>query len=1092
MKNTLLKVWGIALTLAILAGLLLATVPAAAGDLAWTTLTSPALTQGTNANVFAFAADGKTMYMYTSTNTSAVTSSTTLQVAIAALADPTTITVASAAGFPYAGDLLISGKTASYTGVTTTATYGLFTGVTWPTHSAASIVGTTVATASAALDTGRLYKSLNAGVSWTTTNIGTVLNGSAVTMLSVNQSNANELVASDGTNVWRSSNAGQSFFVVDRAGLGTITSVGSAINSNGGVSILISDTTVGVSLYATDTGSWLDTSAGAMSTGWTATETVVSAVYSPSFTNDNTIFALTDDGSSSLYLRGFIVGSAGWNADIAPSEASTATLGLPYVAATSASFAFPTSFTAGSTSTGKVFVSYNNGTVGYVARVNTRTQRTPVITSPVTNLQIGSVVPSSIDYKGTITTGTLVAGLVNAPDVYSLAGAGTYTSNFNWNDSTQSPLGGAASNTLVKFSPISTTLYAGTAGAPSGLSTSTDYNSFVGVAFVSVSSFSNVSFPFGGLTGVGAPTQFQKIYDSGYGTYLLFKSTDSGATWKEIYNGALPFTVFLSPAYATDSTIYLTQNTSKIVVSNDGGATWNFNNVVGTSAISAFAPIDGTNYYAGYANGNGIRASNSATTVYLDGGMPLAIIGLPGALLVWELNGAWWYSTDNGATFTTTGADTAIGFNGVFTFGFTGTNWIIYQLDSTGNLESYTVGVSTGWSIYAPVSNFPLAAGLSSLTMGPGGVWYADYNGVAGSQIYRTTTTDLSKATAASWEVVPGSATATLGAIGSIPGLTVAADASGFNTITTNVTTSLLPSTTYATKWVIFTDSVVKAPVTVSPAAASVQNNTIGNTSLVDFTWTAANHASAYNVQVAYDAAFTNMAYNSLTANGGSSLLIAGTSLSQISLLPAKTYYWRVRIAVASPMASAWSAPVQFTTTGVSSVSTGLDTVGSIYPDQGAVITGTTLTFTWGSVTGVDTYEFTLTKDGTVIDSQKGLTNTVYTETGLATGAQYTWAIRAITGGVAGPWVNRAFTTIVPPATNQAPTTTAPAITVPTPVVTVNIPTQSAQPQATYTVNVTTNGTSSNGTPAWAWIVIAIGAVLVIAVIVLIVRTRKV
>ena len=38
------------------------------GDLAWHSVNSPVVTQRTNANVFAMAADGETMYLYTADN----------------------------------------------------------------------------------------------------------------------------------------------------------------------------------------------------------------------------------------------------------------------------------------------------------------------------------------------------------------------------------------------------------------------------------------------------------------------------------------------------------------------------------------------------------------------------------------------------------------------------------------------------------------------------------------------------------------------------------------------------------------------------------------------------------------------------------------------------------------------------------------------------------------------------------------------------------------------------------------------------------------------------------------------------------------
>jgi hypothetical protein len=1056
MKNTLLKVWGIVLTLAIISGLLMATVPVSAGDLSWTNVNSPVVTQQTNANVFAMAADGKTIYLYSGDN------------------------------------------------------------------------GT---------GNGNLYKSSDAGMTWVSTGIGVSLdaaNGTFPTInkIVVNQTNANELLASDGAHVWRSSNAGQNWYDTTPSLNGVpitgINGIDDTINGNGGTAILVSATS-GVYLYSTDTGTWLTTGSGAMNTGW-AGQKAYGAAFSPNFANDNTVFTFSSDNVSNLYIRAFVVNGNGWNGDIADTAIAvpgTSNSAPAYIASpTYVDFAFPTTgFTAGSSSTGKVFVGYSNGTTGYVVRDNTKTQNTgKTLTSSTTDLQVGSVAPYSIAFTGAYNTGTLAVGLVNDPTVYSITGVGTATSNFSWNASAQPPYSlSSTPMTTVNFSPTSTLLYAGTAGTVKGgsaLSTSTDYNSFTGIAFVSVSGFANVAMASGGKTGINAVTEIQKLQDN-MGTttgstagsddmYLYFKSIDTSNTWKLIFtSAAINYTQVSSPAYATDSTIYMyagwpaVQN--KIVKSTDGGATWNTLNVVGSVAPSAFAPIDGSNYWIG--SSAGIRASNSANTTYLDGANPLAIIALPGAMLVWETNGEWWYSTDSGVTFTATGSAAAFGFIPVFTFTFDGKNWTIFQQDSAFNIQSYTVGVSTGWTVYLSAANLPTKLNgtpeaapstvidkMTSIAKGPSGVWYFGSTGNANGQLWRTTITDLSKATANDFEAVVGSTALGGNLIGS-PSVVGAADSNGFNTVYLNIKLNTAPSPlSYFPKWVVFTDSVVKAPTIVSPADKSQQLNTVGNVTLVDFTWNAVNHATAYDVQVAYDAAFTNLAYfNKTLANP---VTITGTTLSQISLQPAKTYYWRVRVAVASPMASAWSAGTSFTTAGTASISTGLDTVGSIFPDQGQVITSTTMTFTWGSVATADSYEFQLNKDGVKVDSKTGITSTFITETGLTPGGQYTWQVRAISGGVPGTWVYRAFSTsaaVSNPTGGTTGTGGNTTITVSQPPANITVTAPAATiPQPTYNITVTGGSTGTTGTPAWAWIVIAIGAVLVIAVIVLIVRTRRV
>ena len=77
------------------------------------------------------------------------------------------------------------------------------------------------------------------------------------------------------------------------------------------------------------------------------------------------------------------------------------------------------------------------------------------------------------------------------------------------------------------------------------------------------------------------------------------------------------------------------------------------------------------------------------------------------------------------------------------------------------------------------------------------------------------------------------------------------------------------------------------------------------------------------------------------------------------------------------------------------------------------------------------------------------------------------------------------FTTAVPPVG----TPTGTAAPQPTPTYTVIVPTQ---PAPVVTVNPTIPAAPAPSTPAYVWVIIVIGAILVIAVIVLIVRTRRV
>jgi hypothetical protein len=178
-------------------------------------------------------------------------------------------------------------------------------------------------------------------------------------------------------------------------------------------------------------------------------------------------------------------------------------------------------------------------------------------------------------------------------------------------------------------------------------------------------------------------------------------------------------------------------------------------------------------------------------------------------------------------------------------------------------------------------------------------------------------------------------------------------------------------------------------------------------------------------------------------------------------LTPGTTYYWKVRVACDSPYVSKWS--------DLRSFDTALGSVPylcSPYCGQSDVILPTN--FSWDPVAGATSYEIQI-----VAASANGSADwtgaTTYTTTdnafanipGLDYSTVYYWRVRAVNNGVHGAWSTCLFTTIDEAAAPVEP---------PPP------------------VEVTTNTI----TPAWIWVIIAIGGALTIAVIVLIVTTRRV
>jgi hypothetical protein len=179
----------------------------------------------------------------------------------------------------------------------------------------------------------------------------------------------------------------------------------------------------------------------------------------------------------------------------------------------------------------------------------------------------------------------------------------------------------------------------------------------------------------------------------------------------------------------------------------------------------------------------------------------------------------------------------------------------------------------------------------------------------------------------------------------------------------------------------------------------------------------------------------------------------------------------------------------------------------TLYPLNGAVnVPITNMTFTWPAVTGSGiTYQFALAQasantsanEFAILDySDNTLTNAEPSQETLAYNTVYWWEVRAVTlnssGAVAatGPWSVQMFTTM------PAPVTTTGTSVTPTTIVTSVVITQPVTTVVSTQTSVVITQTTGNSTPAipsyLLWAVIAVGAVLIIAVIVLIVRTRRI
>ena len=183
-----------------------------------------------------------------------------------------------------------------------------------------------------------------------------------------------------------------------------------------------------------------------------------------------------------------------------------------------------------------------------------------------------------------------------------------------------------------------------------------------------------------------------------------------------------------------------------------------------------------------------------------------------------------------------------------------------------------------------------------------------------------------------------------------------------------------------------------------------------------------------------------------------------------------ETYYWKVRVQAGEPLRSEWSRVWNFTMKLSKPAAPDL-----AIPSPGAQDVILNPSFYWPSVDNANNYEVQIATDTafeSLVASAEVSINSWVSDTTLAYSTGYYWRVRALKDDlVLSGWRVMSFTTM-PKAVVTPPVTITPAP--PAPEITITVPPTPLAP-----------------TPMWVWAIIGIGGALVIAVIILIVRTRR-
>jgi hypothetical protein len=542
--------------------------------------------------------------------------------------------------------------------------------------------------------------------------------------------------------------------------------------------------------------------------------------------------------------------------------------------------------------------------------------------------------------------------------------------------------------------------------------------------------------------------------------------------WEKVLNlaGVGPYLLRAAPADIT--AIYVAQSAgTALYFSADAGQTRWYNRSAPGAITDAVAESKDVVYIGtgatirkstnqGFTWGGPLYPFSSAGSVY-----SLKSVS-DGNLVAGSNDGYVGYTTDGGLTF-----------NKLTTAIYTGATTVIVTADklSTGGMifaaatgdykvSRFTIGTDVVWKdLLAPAtSGVATGIGLSE------GVLYVSNNSTA-SIVLRQTFPSITPASAVFWGAVANA---------------------GLNPDKAPLALKL--STGSTKMWVVndqTADSIYSyvdtlagtAPTLVVPANDAIipLNVQSGVNYNINFTWTRPSLASNYNLWIGLDQNLTQIIGAAVFGTGANTMPTISTVVAY-NFTPGTKYWWAV--SASAPISGKMSEKRSFT---VQPGAAAVPTVGA--PPNGSTIKTQSPAFSWNPVSGATQYEFQLSTipnfGTTVYTAQTADAGTLLPVTiKLEQGKTYFWRVRALLP-VKGDWSTVANFVVAEPEAPAPPPVTIQQM--PAPVI--NIP---AAPPAQQIV-IPPAPAPEQIAPAYIWAIIIIGAVLVIAVIVLIVRTRR-
>jgi hypothetical protein len=248
----------------------------------------------------------------------------------------------------------------------------------------------------------------------------------------------------------------------------------------------------------------------------------------------------------------------------------------------------------------------------------------------------------------------------------------------------------------------------------------------------------------------------------------------------------------------------------------------------------------------------------------------------------------------------------------------------------------------------------------------------------------------------------------------------------------------------------IWDDPLAAPVIQIAPADGAL----LATTTTATLEWEALDGAEYYEYMLY---SYCASCPDNMVIFGSFTSLLNQTCVVVEGLEPGTMYYWKVRVACDSPKVSKWSDLRTF--------DTALGAVPYLCaPWCGQDDVTISTAFAWDPVVGASSYDIEIATDEAFTNVVSSGTTTVNAWTPAAPleySTVYYWRVRADKDGVTSAWAVCIFTTAAEPV---EPTEPPPSVVV----------------------------EQTEITPVWIWVIIGIGGALTIAVVILIVTTRRV